>query len=91
VREPSDGERLDALLRLLALGFERHLLLSHDVCTKMQLRRYGGMGYDHILRTIVPRLRRRGVDSATLHRLLVENPARLLSGTDVTAPLRPHV
>jgi predicted metal-dependent phosphotriesterase family hydrolase len=37
------------------------------------------MGYDHILRTIVPRLRRRGVDEATLHLLLVENPARLLA------------
>ena len=77
--EPSDAERVDALLRLLDAGYEQRLLLSHDVCTKMQLRRYGGLGYDHILRSIVPRLRRRGVDEATLRCLLVENPARLLA------------
>ncbi len=76
--EPSDAQRIDALLRLLDAGYERQLLISQDVCTRMQWRRYGGMGYDHILRTIVPRLRRRGVDEATLRRLLVENPARLL-------------
>jgi phosphotriesterase-related protein len=79
VHEPSDAERVDALLRLLDAGFGPRLLLSQDVCTKMQWRRYGGLGYDHILRSIVPRLRRRGVDDATLRLLLVENPARLLT------------
>ena len=70
---------MEALLRLLDAGYGRQLLLSQDICTKMQLRHYGGMGYDHILRTIVPRLRRRGVDETTLHEILVENPARLLA------------
>lgn len=77
-REASDAERIDALMRLLDAGFERQLLLSQDVCTRMQLRRYGGMGYDHILRAIVPRLRRYGADQSTIDTLLVHNPARLL-------------
>lgn len=85
--EPSDAQRLDALCRLLDAGYERQVLISQDVCTRMQWRRYGGMGYDHILRTIVPRLRQRGVDEATLHRLLVENPARLLAPTRPSRPL----
>ncbi len=80
LREPSDAERIEALLALLDAGLAHQLLLSQDICTKMQWRRHGGMGYDHILRTIVPRLRRRGVDEATLHTMLVENPARLLAG-----------
>lgn len=41
------------------------------------------MGYDHLLRAIVPRLCRRSVVSSTL-RLLLENPARLLSGEDAS-------
>jgi phosphotriesterase-related protein len=78
-REPSDAERVDCLLRLLDEGWTNRLLLSQDVCTKLHLRRYGGFGYAHLLRTIVPRLERRGVDQATIHTLLVENPARLLT------------
>lgn len=77
--EPSDAQRINALLRLLDAGYEHRLLISQDICTRMQWRRYGGMGYDHILRTIMPRLRRRGVDEAVEHRLMVENPARLLA------------
>ena len=45
----------------------------------MQLLKYAGFGYGHILRSILPRLRRRGVDEATVRKLLVENPARVLA------------
>jgi phosphotriesterase-related protein len=77
--EPSDRERLDCLLELLDAGWADRLLIAQDVCTKVQLLRYGGAGYAHILRSIVPRLHRRGVDPTTVHKLLVENPARLLA------------
>ncbi len=77
--EPSDRERLDCLMELLDAGWSDRLLISQDVCTKVQLVRYGGLGYGHIVRSIVPRLRRRGVDDATVHKLLVENPARVLT------------
>jgi phosphotriesterase-related protein len=77
--EPSDRERLNALIELLDAGWAERLLIAHDVCIKMQLLEYGGLGYAHILRSIVPRLRRRGVDAATVNKLLVDNPARLLA------------
>jgi len=77
--EPSDRERVDCLIELLDAGFGDRLLISQDVCTKVQLLKYGGSGYGHILRSIVPRLRRRGVDEATVRMLLVENPARVLA------------
>ncbi|MBX9685792.1 MAG: phosphotriesterase-related protein [Candidatus Obscuribacterales bacterium] len=79
LREPSDAERIEALLRLIDAGFEKQILLSQDVCTKMQLRNYGGMGYDHLLRTIVPRLLKRGVSQALINTMLIENPAHLLT------------
>ncbi|HET7466603.1 MAG TPA: phosphotriesterase-related protein [Candidatus Dormibacteraeota bacterium] len=77
--EPSDRERVDCLIELLDGGWGDRLLISQDVCTKVQLLRFGGLGYAHILRSIVPRLRRRGVDDATIRKLLVENPARVLA------------
>ena len=77
--EPSDRERVDCLIELLDAGFGDRLLISQDVCTKVQLLKFGGSGYGHILRSIVPRLRRRGVDDATVRKLLVENPARVLA------------
>ncbi|MGH2448530.1 MAG: phosphotriesterase family protein [Chloroflexota bacterium] len=78
-REPSDSERLEALTRLLHEGWTDRLLLSQDVCIKMHLQRYGGYGYGHILRSIVPRMLRRGIDSDTIQTMLVANPARVLS------------
>ena len=77
--EPSDRERVDCLIELLDAGFGDRLLISQDVCTKVQLLKYGGFGYGHILRSIVPRLSRRGLDDATVRKLLVENPARVLT------------
>jgi phosphotriesterase-related protein len=77
--EPSDRERVTALIELLDAGWADRLLIAQDVCTKGQLLKYGGLGYAHILRSIVPRLKRRGVDAATVQKLLVDNPARLLA------------
>ncbi len=79
VAEPHDEERLEALERLS----ERHLhqlLLSQDICTKMQWHAFGGKGYDHILTTIVPALKNRGFKEHDIETLMEKNPARLLAG-----------
>ncbi|MGC8488923.1 MAG: phosphotriesterase family protein [Clostridia bacterium] len=78
--EPKDGERLEALGRLLDAGCVEQILLAQDVCTKMQWRHYGGKGYDHILTGIIPRLRERGLPQGDIETMLVHNPARLLAG-----------
>ena len=77
--DPSDRERINALLTLLDEGWVDRVVISHDVCTKIQLLRYGGFGYGHILRSIVPRMERRGVDAGTVRKILVDNPRRLLT------------
>ncbi len=74
-----DSQRHEHLLQLLALGYGDQILISQDTCYKTQLVRYGGCGYAHILRTIVPALRHAGVDDTTLERILVGNPKHLLS------------
>ena len=77
-RLATDDERINGLVRLLEAGYAAQLLVSQDVCERLQLRAYGGYGYAHLPTTIVPRLRRRGVSQETLDVLLRENPARLL-------------
>lgn len=77
-REPSDPERIRLLIKLIDAGFASQILISQDVCTKLHLLEYGGYGYAHILRSIVPRLQKLGVDNALLDQIMIDNPANLL-------------
>ena len=40
------------LKKLIDYGFVDKLLVSQDVCFKIRLKKYGGQGYDHLLRNI---------------------------------------
>jgi phosphotriesterase-related protein len=73
---PNDAGRLAHVLALMEAGHRDQILMSHDIAYKTSLVRYGGYGYHHLLVNVVPRLHAKGVDDATLRRLLVENPAR---------------
>jgi len=76
---PSDAERMRQILWLAEQGHVRQILMSQDICYKVRLVRYGGHGYGHILRHIVPRLRKRGFSETNVRMLIVENPARALA------------
>jgi phosphotriesterase-related protein len=75
---PSDPECVRAINRMVSAGYAERLLLSQDVFLKIMLTRHGGFGYAHILRNIVPALRRVGVADDQIQTMLVGNPARLL-------------
>jgi phosphotriesterase-related protein len=79
LRPLPDERRIDWLLDVFRRGYGHRLLVSHDVWCKVQLRRFGGGGYGYILRTIVPRLRERGLSDSDVQRLLVANPAEVLA------------
>jgi phosphotriesterase-related protein len=76
---PSDAQRLDRIQTLASAGHTGQILISHDVCTKHRLRRYGGFGYDHILRNVVPWMRQRGFGERLVSALLIDNPRRALA------------
>lgn len=76
---PSDAGRMRQILWLWTRGHGRQILMSHDVCFKFRLARYGGSGFAHILERIVPRLRREGLGERDIRTLLAENPARALA------------
>ncbi len=78
-KDPTDDERMQYVRLLVDEGYAGQLVLGSDVWVKTCLRHYGGMGYDHVQKRIVPALERvYGVDRAALDKMLVETPRRLL-------------
>lgn len=77
LQSPSDEQMAGAVARLVEAGVEKQLLLSSDTFSKMQLVRYGGCGYAHVIENIVPRLRRLGVPEDIFEELLVVNARTL--------------
>jgi phosphotriesterase-related protein len=69
----------DTVAALIKKGHADQLLLSQDVCTKTQLKAYGGNGYDYVLNEVVPYLKGLGIANEEIEKLLVANPARLFS------------
>lgn len=76
---PRDIERIQAIQRQIEMGSLEHILVSQDVAFKTSLVKYGGWGYAHILRDLVPHMRHAGISEAQLQTILVANPARLLA------------
>ncbi|WP_131740562.1 phosphotriesterase family protein [Actinomadura roseirufa] len=64
---------------LVEEGYAGQILLGHDVCQKIQLKRYGGQGYGYIPDHLLPALRRLGVPEEAIDMIMVGNPARALA------------
>ncbi|MEV7008858.1 aryldialkylphosphatase [Streptosporangium sp. NPDC051022] len=75
----SDHKVIRGIADLVERGYASQIVLGHDVCQKIQLKRYGGKGYDYIPRYFLPALRRLGVSEEAIHMIMVENPARALT------------
>ena len=64
---------------MIKAGYLERILLAQDVCTKIQLKSYGGSGYSYVLERFVPYLKRLGVSDPQIDTILVENPKRVLT------------
>ncbi len=79
-KSKSDQAKLETMLALVEAGFEDQLLMSQDMHKKHYLLRYGGLGYNHVLARVVPRMKATyGAGAGLIDKLLVTNPARLLT------------
>lgn len=81
-QSPSDEENARAIKRLRDAELLGSVLLSQDVFVKIQLVRYGGTGYAHIVEYFVPRLKRHGFSDREIRQLLVENPKKVFAGRE---------
>ena len=75
---PDSSARIAGLSAVIADGYGGQVLLSHDVCARSHLRRFGGGGFSGLLTDIVPRLHANGVSDQAIQTMLVATPARLL-------------
>lgn len=76
---PSDHDVVAAIRQLILDGFGPRLLVSHDIGVRTRLHRFGGWGFDHILRHVVPLMRSQGLSDGDVARLLVDNPRQVLA------------
>lgn len=81
LRMPTDQERVAATVQLVSDGHGAQLVHAQDVCTKTQLRRFGGPGYAHLVRDVRPRLMAAGLPPAEVERQLAGNALALLHRT----------
>jgi phosphotriesterase-related protein len=72
--------RVEFVRNLIGKGYLGHILLSHDVCIRSQLRINGGFGFDYIPTSFVPVLAEAGVGKDEIQQILVDNPRRALAG-----------
>ncbi|MDP7285634.1 MAG: hypothetical protein QF906_01005 [Dehalococcoidales bacterium] len=75
---PSDTQRIREIRQLIDEGYLNQILISHDICHKNQRARYGGTGYDHIPKFVIPLMRMKGLTDEQINTITVENPKRLL-------------
>jgi phosphotriesterase-related protein len=75
----ADSDVARGIVEMIKAGYTDRILLSQDVCTKLQLKSYGGSGYSYIVEYFLPYLKRLGVTDAQIHTIMVENPRRVLT------------
>ena len=78
VELPTDRQRLRQI-KSLAIHFAERLIISQDICTKTRLLKWGGHGYGHMFRNVVPLMQRMGIDGDLIDKLTTGNPRRLLT------------
>jgi phosphotriesterase-related protein len=79
---PNDLGRIHDLKVLMAHGYGEQLVLSQDVSTKVQRTVFGGYGFGHILRNVVPLMLLYGIEPAEIEQVLTTTPRRLLTIAD---------
>lgn len=88
---PDDERSLRGIKRLMDAGFGDRVLISQDVFLKSMLRRYGGLGYTHVLDTLAPVAKAVGIDAGDLHGFLTRNAhAAIATFPDVRDDARPR-
>jgi len=74
-----DLEYVETVVKLCDNGYDKKMVLSHDICYKTALKSYGGWGYTYLIENIIPLLEYEGVSKKQIHNMFVENPKQLLA------------
>lgn len=75
--QQTDADRIGLLKKQVNLGNAEHLLISGDMCLKIMFSKWGGAGYAHIPRDVVPAMQAAGFSADLVQLITEENPARV--------------
>ena len=64
--------------------------MSHDICMKISLEKYGGYGYSHILNNVVPMMINKGLEPGQINTILVDNPSKILTFAEPSLNSKVH-
>ena len=70
---------VDAIEKLITLGYSKQILVSQDIASKPQLTKYGGYGLTFVDTVLIPHLRSKGVSDEAIKTIIESNPKRLLT------------
>ncbi len=73
----TDEQKIGFLKQQVDLGNQEQLLISGDMCLKLMLKKWGGVGYVNIPKFVIPAMKAAGFSSEVIHLITVENPARV--------------
>lgn len=73
-----DLERIEVLKTLIDEGYGKQILISNDICLKSMWKKYGGLGYAHILRAVRDMALESGISEDAFQSLLTENVKNFL-------------
>jgi phosphotriesterase-related protein len=76
---PRDNDRIRMVQEMIQNGYLSRLLLATDIAEKIDHKYYGGRGYDHIMRYIIPQLKVAGISERQIDSMMIDNPKRLLA------------
>lgn len=76
---PSDGDRINMVIKLVREGRRKQVLMSHDIHTKHRLTHFGGHGYHHIITNVLPRIKAKGLSQEDVDTIVKHNPAEWLT------------
>jgi phosphotriesterase-related protein len=79
IKTPSDTQRIDAVRKLINYGYLKKILISHDICFKTDLIKYGGDGYAHIVTNVASWMKVNGIKGNVFRTIMIENPKTVLS------------
>ena len=78
---PSDAQKIERVKALVSAGCADRLLISHDIVCKHEWSCYGGTGYGHLLEHVLPKFLDRGLEQATLDKIMQHNTRNWLTGS----------
>lgn len=79
IDRPNDGIRVQWVVELVRRGLVDHIAISQDICRKTRLTAWGGEGYGHIIRRVLPLMAARGLAADAIEVITQIRPAELLS------------